>query len=430
MPPQTDPIIVIGGGLAGMAAAARLAKVGHQVELYEAGDRLGGRWAPYELGSSGVVVDKAPSVLGFPAPWRDLFRKSGRPLEAELARNGYALVPAEPVRVVFADGSELTLPTDRGEQFRSLTAAYGEPVAGRWRDLLDRLDDVWQTLRPLGLELELPADARLSRPVRDGLLARRTVADLANSLDHPRLRALVRSVAYAQGSEPEQTPALAAVELSALRTFGAWHLEPLKAADGDTGRSSVLVDALAARLKLRKVTVHLNRPVSLITVDRAGRATGIETPEGRHNAAAVISTVDPWTFAALLPRSHGRPTRRRLRRLEPAPTPLVSHELRPEPTTTVSQTTTLTAEGRPTISWRRPAGDQTVHTVHDFTRTSADEAYGVTWRGFASRQRRPPISSDIGGLYTAGPFSPAGPGPSQVLLSGALASYACHDRLD
>ena len=55
-----DSYVVVGGGLAGMAAAARLAKGGHAVELYEKSDRLGGRWAPYALGS--VIVDDAPAV--------------------------------------------------------------------------------------------------------------------------------------------------------------------------------------------------------------------------------------------------------------------------------------------------------------------------------------------------------------------------------
>ena len=145
--------MVVGGGLAGMAAAARLAKAGHPVELYEKSDRLGARWAPYHLGS--VTVDDAPAVLGFPAPWRDLFRKSGRPLEAELSRAGYRLEPADPTTIVFSDGAELGWASDRGEQLSALTAAYGRPVAERWRDLVDQLDGVWQALRPLGWEAEL-----------------------------------------------------------------------------------------------------------------------------------------------------------------------------------------------------------------------------------------------------------------------------------
>ena len=84
-------VAVVGGSLPGLAAAARLAKVGHSVVLHEARPVLGGRWA-----EPGVL----PDVLDFPAPWRDLFKKSGRPLSAELARAGLDLVPAPDAVVV------------------------------------------------------------------------------------------------------------------------------------------------------------------------------------------------------------------------------------------------------------------------------------------------------------------------------------------
>ena len=44
---MSDPVVVIGGGLAGLAVAARLAKAGHQVDLYERSETLGGTWAPH-----------------------------------------------------------------------------------------------------------------------------------------------------------------------------------------------------------------------------------------------------------------------------------------------------------------------------------------------------------------------------------------------
>ena len=258
---MSDPVVVIGGGLAGLAVAARLAKAGHQVELYERSETLGGTWAPYRL-ASGVKVDDAPAIIGFPAPWRDLFRKSGRPLEAELARMGYALEPAQPATMIFADSAELTLPTDRGGQYASLAAAYGSSVAERWRVLLDRLDVVWQTLRGLGFEAELRSRRQLNKTARRSLFGdRMTLADLATSIDHDHLGALIRSIAYRSGSVPEQTPAFAAVELSVQRTFGRWQVLPLDTNSGlDVGRSSVLIEALAARLELRKVRVNLSCP--------------------------------------------------------------------------------------------------------------------------------------------------------------------------
>ena len=130
--------------------------------------------------------------------------------EAELTRAGYRLEPADPATVVFNDGTELRWPSDRGEQLSALTAAYGRPVAERWRDLVDRLGGVWQALRPLGWEAELRGRRQLSRDVRQRLLGRQSLAQLGRDLAHPHLEALVRSVAYRQGSVPERTPALAA----------------------------------------------------------------------------------------------------------------------------------------------------------------------------------------------------------------------------
>jgi phytoene dehydrogenase-like protein len=181
------PVAVVGASLAGMAAAARLAKAGHRVLLLEATDGLGGRWA-----RAGAL----PPVLTFPAPWRDLFRKSGRAFDAELARTGHALMPAPPATHQFADGSSLRLPSDRGEQWRCLGESWGAAEATRWRDLLDDLDERWQVLRRLGLEDEF-TDAALTRRRRRALRMDRTVAQLADGFGHPQAAALIRSTACA-----------------------------------------------------------------------------------------------------------------------------------------------------------------------------------------------------------------------------------------
>jgi phytoene dehydrogenase-like protein len=428
---MTDPVVVIGGGLAGLAAAARLAKAGHRVELYERSETLGGTWAPYRL-ASGVMVDDAPPIIGFPAPWRDLFRSSGRPLEAELARMGYALRPAQPATMIFADGAELTLPTDRGGQYATLAAAYGSSVAGRWRALLDRLDLVWQTLRGLGMEAELRSRRQLTRSVRRSLFGHRmTLADLATSIDHDHLGALIRSIAYRSGSMPEQTPAFAAVELSLQRTFGRWQVQPLDADSGlDVGRSSVLIEALAARLELRKVRVHLGCPVEGIEL-RDGHVTAVVTSAGDRPAASVIATCDPWqTFHDLLPITADRRTTRQLRKLTPAAAPMITHQEAPARTAPVQETVALDEAGVPNINYLRQLAGHRLETTHDFNATLPRPSSGAAWSGFASWLRRPSVTTRIPGLYTAGPSSRAGPGASQVVLSAALAAYGCHDHLE
>ncbi len=421
------PVLVVGGGLAGLAAALRLAKAGHPVQLWEATDRLGG-WAAPTAWTGDRLVDAAPAVIGFPAPWRDLFRKSGRVLEAELARTGAALVAAEPARYEFADGSELIFPTDRGEQYLTLRSRYGPGAAERWRDTLDWLDDVWQTVRPLGLEAELTDRAQVTRAARTLLQPRLSVADLADRIDHPALRAMIRASAYRQGSVPEETPGWAAVPLSVERRFGRW---TVTTAEPDprqrTGRTSTLLEALIDRLEVRKVDVRLDHRVTHIAP--GSDAIQIRTTGGSEaRATAVIFTGDPWQLTGLVPHSALRPTRRNLRRLEPALAPRISHRVTDHPSETVHETVRLTDQGVPTVRYRRPVSDGSVESVHDFTATQPDRSAGIRWHGYRSWFRRPPVRTEVPGLFFAGPHTAGGNGLAPTVLSGALASYAAHDR--
>ena len=417
------PVVVVGGGLAGLAAAARLAKTGRRVVLYERGDALGGAWAPAALGPSGVLVDAAPAVIGFPAPWRDLFRKSGRPLEAELARDGYALVPAAPPRLAFADGCELVLPADRGEQYEALVRSCGPAPAARWRDLLDGLDEVWQALRPRGFEAELEAKT-LTAAARRRLWHRHSVADLGERVAHPRLRALVRSAAYRQGTSPERAPALTAVGLALDRRFGRWQIQAREPGRGDDGRSSVLTRALVDRLILRGVDVRIGVEVVGIERERDGGLV-VGGTDGPRPASAVVLTVDPWEVVRLVrPGVRGLVS---LRGLRPASAPQVSHHLCAAPTRP-EQTVALDGDGVPVLTYRWRSGRVGVASTHDYRRPSRRPAYGLDVRGFRGWLARPGPDTAMPQVYYAGPASPAGPDAAPVLLSAALAVYAVAGR--
>jgi phytoene dehydrogenase-like protein len=423
-----DPVVVVGGGLAGMAAAARIAKAGYSVELFEAASQLGGAWAPYDVaGPTGPVrVDSAPSVLGFPAPFRDLFRKSGRAFDVELQRQGYALVPAPPARHIFADGCQLELATDRGEQYHLLHDTYGTELAARWRLLLDGLDDVWQTVRPLGLEGELVSRSQLRGETRRRLRHWRTVEHLARDVGHPHLAALIRSTAVRLGSRPERTPAWCAVELSIARRFGRWRI------DGpEVGRTSVLVEALTQRLAQRRVQVHLDTRVHRILI-ADDRACGVLVGNEEQPAGAVVATVDPWQlYDTLLPADAAGSELRGVRRLRPAAAPGVSHSFSGNAADDVTETVLHPDPADPygglQVTYHRPADGATLISRHDFG--SPHPSSDAAWDGFRSWLRRPPTRSRVAGLFVAGPFSRGGGQPSQTVLSGALASQAGQDYL-
>jgi len=76
--PAGAKVAVVGGGLAGLAAAVRLAEHGLQVELFEARPRLGGRAASFRDALSGELVDRCRHVsMGCCTALADLCRRTG-----------------------------------------------------------------------------------------------------------------------------------------------------------------------------------------------------------------------------------------------------------------------------------------------------------------------------------------------------------------
>ena len=398
------PIVVVGGSLAGMAAAGRLAKAGHRVVLFERTERLGGYFDDATL----------PPIFTLPAPWRDLFRKTGRAFDVELARSGHALVPAPPARHLFADGSDLTLPTDRGDQWSALGERYGRPAATRWRDLLDSLDDQWQVLRRLGLEDEAP-DGALTTARRLRLRARTSVADLAAGIGEPHLAEVILDTARRIGSRPDRTPGWVAVRLSVERTFGRWLMQH----DGVPVPAGTLIDLLGARLATRKVDVRLGIEVTRIEAYR------VHTGRTSQPAAAIVSGVDPWAFARLAHQDRG--LRSRLRWARPATAPLVTDSLRTDDPT-LSETVSHTPRG-PVVTYRLPGPNGVRVVTHDHTVGTPEPGFGVAWNGWRTWRRLPPSRAATPMTLITGSGSRAGGDPWAQLLSGALACYAAHELL-
>ena len=97
-------ISIIGAGIGGLSAAARLAKLGHKVTIFENSDRVGGKCRTEWF--EGYAFDTGPSLLTLPAVYRDLFLKTGKRIEHVLD-----LQPVNPAFVYnFSDGKRLTFP--------------------------------------------------------------------------------------------------------------------------------------------------------------------------------------------------------------------------------------------------------------------------------------------------------------------------------
>lgn len=381
-----DPVVVHGATLGGLAVAARLAKQGHVVVLDAHGQPDGGHWAARELEDE-VLVDDLPQTLLLPAAWRDLFKKSGRAMDAELTRHGLELVPAAPQEHRFADGRRLVLPAERGEQFHAVEDAFGRGAAERWRDLLDELDDVWHQLRRSGLEQ--PFDpAGLDRAARARLLHRWTLEDLAERVQDAHLATIIRSQASLSGAAPGHAPALLAARLAVHRRFGAWQLQR----EGIPQRASVLVELLSERTHLRGVQ----------------RAEAPEQTPARIDARPHRPA--GWLAQRTCPAALAPQVRQRIvEATSEAVVERIDHRA-----------------GNPVVTWHRPLGDgRAVETVHDHRTVRPDLAWGLAPVTFRAWQRRPLLRA--GDTVRASCAQHAGNEPWGELLTAALAAYEVHE---
>lgn len=233
-------VVVVGGGFAGMSAAARLAKLRHDVTLLESSQRLGGRLNGMTVG--GRTWQTELDTVTLPGVFRDLFRKSGRPLERVID-----LTKTEGRRHVFKDKSVLDLPLgNRGDQHGALMEAFGED---EWSPWVDTLAESWDVIRRMALDQVFAGRPAVDRTVRKVLRPRRSIATLAEKdLDDDRLRKLVLDPVRLAGQDRQATPGFVAVGHYVERSFGRWRF---------AGGLPALAAALETRLGERGVKVEL-----------------------------------------------------------------------------------------------------------------------------------------------------------------------------
>ena len=285
-------IVVIGAGMGGLAAAARLATVGHRVTVCEAGQTHGGMVGQYQR--DGFRFDTGPTLLTLPAVYRDLMLKTGRTrLEDEVE-----LRPVDPGSLhLFPDGSRFELANaSRARVVQALDDALGGGAGTRWGELLERGRGVWEaTRRPL-LEEPLPPDPTVLHrdpylPAKRRRLLGRPVSTLAEvaarELADPRLTALLDEYALRSGLDPRRAPA----SLTALpymeQSFGVWYV---------TGGMRALADAVLRRCEQRRVELRFGARV--VRVLGRERAEGVLLADGtRLDAELVIAGTDPRGLA-------------------------------------------------------------------------------------------------------------------------------------
>ena len=301
-------ISVIGAGVGGMSAAARLAKQGHTVTIYENSDRTGGKCRTEWFGDYGF--DTGPSLLTLPAVYRDLFLKTGKRIEHILD-----IAPVDPAfKYHFADGKSVVFPNlSNPKTYLEIEKSFGKIASQGWEKIINRSERMWEASRESFVESELNSIWPLLK--RQDLFSQvkqiapfTSLRKLSNKLElDPHLKMIIDRYATYTGSDPRSAPAVLLTIAFVESTFGAWHIK------GGIGQLSV---ALEQRCRELGVEFKLNTLVTKILTSGKSVA-GIQTQNGEtiFSDLVVANTDAEYVFNKLLDKqvSAAKSERRKLK---------------------------------------------------------------------------------------------------------------------
>ena len=288
------PTIVIGAGIAGLAAAVRLAAAGHDVTVFEANDGPGGKLSQFSLGD--YRFDFGPSLFTMPQYVDELFRLAG---EEPTDHFNYVRLP-DVCHYWWADGTRFSAPGDPGKLAEAAAETFGVPtdrVASFMADAARKYELTGRTfleksLQKAGTWLDWQvAGAMLRIPGLDLFTTMNAVHE--RDLRHPKLVQLFNRFATYNGSNPYKAPGLLTMIPHFEHHFGAYLPE------GGMFDISQSVYELGKRLG---VNYRFGQRVDEIVREGGKRVKGVMAGGQLHEAGTVVCNMDVWlAYDKLLP---------------------------------------------------------------------------------------------------------------------------------
>jgi phytoene desaturase len=286
VPGRTDRIVVVGAGLAGLAAALRLRGAGREVTVVERGSGPGGRAGRVQR--NGYALDTGPSVFTAPEIVADTLAAVGEKLEERLT-----LLPLETTyRAQFADGSHLDVHADPDAFADEVAALCGPAEADALRRYLADLAGLYRLQLSTFIDRNLDSPLDLLGPELVALARRRGFGPLSRHVERffadDRLRRLFSFQALYAGVSPFRAIAAYAVIAQLDIGAGVWH---------PVGGIAAVPRALAAAAADAGVTFRYDMGVEeLETSGRRVSAVRLAGGERLPADAVVVTSDQPHTL--------------------------------------------------------------------------------------------------------------------------------------
>lgn len=272
-------IIVIGAGLGGLAAAARLAHMGFKVTVLEQQSAVGGKLQRIER--KGYSFDRGPSTITMRFAFEHLFASCGKRMENYVQFQ--ELVPR--TRNYFFDGHQLDLSSDIAHMQEQM-AAYSVHDAMNYPKFHQEAQELYRLSMKYFLNGRLTMRKKLSPALWSAMLRIKPWHKLQHMLLHyfnhsNSLQMFGRYATYI-GSSPYTTPSVFAMLSHVESDLGVYSIQ---------GGTYSLVSAVQQLALEGGANIMTNTRVRQVRV-RNGSVIGVETDNGDLEADQVIVNAD------------------------------------------------------------------------------------------------------------------------------------------
>ena len=288
-------VVIIGGGLGGLATALRLVKSGFSVTVCEQGATFGGKMNVFERG--GFRFDTGPSLITLPWVFEKLFSACDARMDEHVN-----LVPVRPLAdYVFDDGTRFTYSSSLPDWLEVVRKLEPRDVDGflRFMRLGARLfalsSETFLRRMPLA-----PPDMRALKALRH-LPLRHAWGNYHSTVTahfkSPYLRQLFDRYPTYVGSSPYQSPATLAVIPYIEFAYGGWHIK---------GGLYKLIESLVSLARGLGVDLRTSTEVERIEC-KGRRVQGVILTDGSHlTADVVVMNGDSSAIGSLLGGNNSR----------------------------------------------------------------------------------------------------------------------------
>ncbi len=295
-----EKVALIGSGVAGLAAAIRMACLGYRVSVFEANDYAGGKM--YEWEKDGYRFDMGPSVFTMPAYIEELFHLAGKNPSDYIK----IIRPELPFNYFFDDGLELNFYADVEKLIREIAAKTGDDAV-TIRRYLDNIQTKFDLTNTVFLQNSLHILSNyLSKDVLRGLLNFKKVevfksmdaANRNNFQDEHTIK-LFNAFASYLGSDPYKAPGVLNVISHFQLNAGIYLPE---------GGMRSIIEALYKLAGELGVQFYFNSAVEKI-ITHGNAAKGVLVNGKEFMSDIVISNMDVYNVYKNLLPGHKGPSR-------------------------------------------------------------------------------------------------------------------------